>query len=402
MPTVNRFAIVLLALTSLPAASGQSVWTALRNGDTATLKQLMDSGADPNMRDDIGATPLMYAAAYGSLEDLSVLLDHEARIDDATKIGSTAIMWAAGDTAKLDILLKRGADANSKTKAGFTVLAAAAIRGNDDGMHLLLQHGANPRDSAFLSIVSGTHPGCGTVHSCNSDALRRIVKAAGLEKEAASNGSMAPNTILFRDGSLADPEAAGFIPNQVDHLVAFAKVPALGLAAYYGQVENTRMLLDRGANPNQEATRNITPLMMAAASARPNPQIVSLLIAKGANVRTRDADGRTALDWALTQGETETARVLRAAGAKAMAPAAETPPSVSKARNARTAIALAISKLQSISPGSGRYVTCTSCHNQSLPAIAVKAATDRGLAINKRLGRPSYECHPHRVERAPR
>jgi hypothetical protein len=105
MLTVNRLTILLFAMTSLAAASGQSVWTALRNGDTATLKQLMDSGADPNMRDDIGATPLMYAAGYGSLTDLSVLLDHGALVNDATKIGSTAIMWAAGDAAKLDILL---------------------------------------------------------------------------------------------------------------------------------------------------------------------------------------------------------------------------------------------------------------------------------------------------------
>jgi ankyrin repeat protein len=57
--------------------------------------------------------------------------------------------------------------------------------------------------------------------------------------------------------------------------------------------------------------------MMAAASARQNAETVRLLIENGADVAARDADGRTALDWALTQGETEAARVLRAAGAKA-------------------------------------------------------------------------------------
>jgi ankyrin repeat protein len=389
MLTVNPLAILLLAIASLPAASGQSVWTALRNGDTATLKQLMHSGADPNMRDDIGATPLMYAAAYGSLTDMSVLLDHGARVNGATKLGSTAMMWAAGDTAKLDILLKGGADANSKTKAGFSVLAAAAIRGNHNGVRLLIEHGANLKDAAFLGIAYGTHPACGTVSTCNADALRRISKAAGLEKEATSTGPMRPSAALFHDGSLAEPFAAGFPPNQVDAFAIFARVPALGLAAYYAQAENTRILLERGANPNQPATRNITPLMMAAASARPNEEIVHLLIENGADVAARDTDGRTALDWALTQGETEAARVLRAAGAKAASPETKAQPRLAKARDARTAIELAISRLQPISLESSRQVTCTSCHNQSLPAIAVKAAADQGIAID-----PILVAHP--------
>ncbi len=383
-----RFQRLMILLASVPLvliASEEALWTVLRNGNTANLKQLLDSGADPNIRDDIGATPLMYAAAYGSLEDLSALLDHGARINDTTKIGSTAIMWAAGDTAKLELLLQRGADSNSKTNGGFTVLATAAIRGNHDGARLLIKHGANPRDSAFLAIAYGTHGACGTVSTCNADGLRRIAKAADLEKEAPSTGSMRPSVVLSRDGSLAEPFAVGFMPNKVDRFEVFAKVPALGLAAYYGQVENTKMLLERGANPNQEATRNITPLMMAAASARPSAQIVRLLIARGASMEARDADGRTALDWALMQGETEAARVLRAAGAKAMALITEAPPSVAKTRDARSAIALAISKLQPISPEFSHQVTCTSCHNQSLPAIAVKAAADRGVAIDRTL-----------------
>src|SRR5439155_4663038 len=48
----------------------------------------------------------------------------------------------------------------------------------------------------------------------------------------------------------------------------------------------------------------ITPLMMAAAGARPSEAAVRLLLEKGADVQARDERGRNALDWALTQGET--------------------------------------------------------------------------------------------------
>ena len=48
---------------------------------------------------------------------------------------------------------------------------------------------------------------------------------------------MRPSVVLFRDGTLAEPFAAGFKPNQVDSFVVFTKVPALGLAAYYAQAQ---------------------------------------------------------------------------------------------------------------------------------------------------------------------
>ena len=62
--------------------------------------------------------------------------------------------------------------------------------------------------------------------------------------------------------------------------------------------------------------------MMAAASARPNPAVAELLLENGADLHARDDVGRTALDWALTQGETPVVRQLREAGAKGAGPAA--------------------------------------------------------------------------------
>ena len=57
--------------------------------------------------------------------------------------------------------------------------------------------------------------------------------------------------------------------------------------------------------------------MLAAASDRPNPAIVRLLLDGGARPDARDDMGRSALDWALLQGDTEIARLLRRAGTPA-------------------------------------------------------------------------------------
>jgi ankyrin repeat protein len=77
---------------------------------------LVASGADVNVPDENGATPLMYAAALLTLADLRLLVDHQANVNAANANGSTALMWAAGDAAKLRLLLAHGAAVDARTK----------------------------------------------------------------------------------------------------------------------------------------------------------------------------------------------------------------------------------------------------------------------------------------------
>jgi len=60
-----------------------------------------------------------------------------------------------------------------------------------------------------------------------------------------------------------------------------------------------RLLLDRGVNPNRWA-RMLSPLAMAAAD--PDPAIVQLLLAHGADVNARGLGGSTALSVAVSGG----------------------------------------------------------------------------------------------------
>jgi ankyrin repeat protein len=111
-----------------------------------------------------------------------------------------------------------------------------------------------------------------------------------------------------------------------------ARFPILGVAAFQGQLGTARLLSEQGANPNGNTSQNITPLMMAAASPSPNTAMVRLLMDKGADLGAHDKAGRSALDWALTQGDTEVARLLRTGGVAASKP----PPPPAAVDNART------------------------------------------------------------------
>jgi hypothetical protein len=144
-------------------------------------------------------------------------------------------------------------------------------------------------------------------------------------------------------------------------------------------------LIERGADPKIRGQRGLTALMMAAAAARPNPAIVKYLIDKGADVQAHDEAGRTALDWALMQGETDVARLLRDAGAPAMLPPTPVPAPVTSPRPPRDAVEKAIARLQPIGPSFYERTKCISCHHQSLPAIAVKLASAKGAVVDRAL-----------------
>ena len=74
------FALVTAALV-LPGAPGThnttELFQAIRNGDNVYLRNNLDK-ATLEARDSRGATPLMHAAAFGSLETMKLLLDAHA------------------------------------------------------------------------------------------------------------------------------------------------------------------------------------------------------------------------------------------------------------------------------------------------------------------------------------
>lgn len=75
-------------------------------------------------------------------------------------------------------------------------------------------------------------------------------------------------------------------------------------------------LLKSGLNPDELGPKNITALMWAAASDRPEAlEIARLLTEAGANPNLSDDWGRTALGWAAQQGRTKSAMNLLMGGA---------------------------------------------------------------------------------------
>src|SRR5215475_8542947 len=92
-------AVICPAQTSV----SERFYQAIRNDNTRDLKALVES-QDVNVKDSRGATPLMYAAAFGNAKQMNLLLESGADVNAQNTFHATALIWAGGDAVKSRML----------------------------------------------------------------------------------------------------------------------------------------------------------------------------------------------------------------------------------------------------------------------------------------------------------
>ena len=120
---------------------------AVMYGDLATVRRLLDGGADPNVRNDAGATALMWAV--NDLEKTRLLIERGANVNAKSDDGRTPLLIASGlsgGAPVVKLLLDHGADINAKAPSLFgetTPVAEAAYTGDATVFRLLVDRGAD-------------------------------------------------------------------------------------------------------------------------------------------------------------------------------------------------------------------------------------------------------------------
>ncbi len=226
--------------------------------------------------DQAGNTPLIRAAWLGDAKKVEALLKKGVDVNASNRQGMTALMASTwGKTGRGDIgiakaLIAKGANVNTVDIYGRTALMAVAGSGNVDFVLLLLDAGAD--------VNAQLHPG------------------SVLQKSATDSH----NHIVLNQGT------------------------ALHEAAGNGHTDIVHALLSKGAKPNAANELGQTPLMLACRCSsgwKACPwrlDIVRVLITAGADVNTKDYQGKEALSFVIGGAKAENdeiKQILKNAGA---------------------------------------------------------------------------------------
>jgi ankyrin repeat protein len=348
---------------------------ALRSGNRQAFERLL--AADPkavNGKGPGGSTPLMYAALYGSADTVHLLLKKGADPKLRNEAGATALMWAADDAEKTRLLLAAGADANARSDNGQTALLIASGRfGSSAVVKLLLDHYANPL--ATSPHILGTRTPLDEAASAGDDAVVRMLIERGADAKRA--GPLA----LFYAVKSNCMKCFDLLVKSADRDTLNAATTLL--APPLGNAEALKLLLDHGADANAKDQGGAPLLALAAASDTLPIEAIRALLDGGADVNAKDARGKTALDIARQRGATPITDLLLKAGAKEGAQVPEPALKPHPADSARSAVQRTLPLLQRTDATFLRKSGCVSCHNNSLPAMAVVAARKGGFAVDE-------------------
>ena len=290
-------------------------------GLSVVLRHLLDAGADANVKEKDGRTPLHWASGNGHDTVVQQLLDAGADVNAKdnygrtlfyealrNKDGRTPLHWASekGHDTVVQQLLDAGADANAKDNYGRTPLHVASKNGHDTVVQQLLDAGAD----ANTKNNNGETP----LHRASENGHDAVVQRL-LEAGADTNAEEDGRTPLY----LASENGHDTVVQQL--LDAGADANAKGkdgkTPLHWACHDTVVQLLDAGADANAKEDNGGTPLHWASGNG--HDTVVQQLLAAGADANAKNNDGGTPLHWASENGHDAVVQRLLDAGADANA-----------------------------------------------------------------------------------
>ena len=115
--------------------------------DIVWLVFLANKGANPNIADNRGVTPLMLASSLGFFEGVAALIKVGARVDEPNEAGETPLITAVHrrDTQMMRVLLQAGANPDEPHCQDRSPDPRQALRAQNDESHHSLLHGRHRR-----------------------------------------------------------------------------------------------------------------------------------------------------------------------------------------------------------------------------------------------------------------
>lgn len=264
------------------------LFDAIKGGDKIRVKELLLKGISPNIKDDIGNTPILYATTTTSLlfDNIDVihdLLKAGADMNVADSHGWTPLHFACknGDVELVKVLVDSGADVLRVTNSHETPLAIAEAHHNDDIVSLI----HNFEDQQHMHRHKELDPETYIPHT-SVEKLFHYTQTEDLElmKTIIKSSGVDPNI----------EDAQGWT--------------ALTVAADEGLVHSLRTLVELGADINKAERDGWTPLMFAASKGQ--YLITHTLLELGADPALHTVHGNYAHEIAFASGHDTVGKLL--------------------------------------------------------------------------------------------
>lgn len=180
---------------------------AVREGDVAVARILLDHGAKVDLRDGDGWSPLMFAVWRNNPDMIRLLIERHANLDEYSGNGwsplSVAITYGGADQVRQ--LVEAGVDVNAANAAGYTPVMFATARSSPGVLALLIQHHADVRagnkagiTALMLAAAGDNEEAAKQLLAAGADAAAKDVKGKSALDIARENGNAAIVTLLSK------------------------------------------------------------------------------------------------------------------------------------------------------------------------------------------------------------
>lgn len=276
---------------------------AVLNGNTELTMALMKQKADSKLRLAGQETLLMLAARTGKVEIVNAFISAGIAVNAVDSKNQTALMWASaeGHVAIVDALLNANADPNITTEGQFTALMFAVRQAQTKVVKRLLAAGVDVN-----SVM---------IH--NKKGRRWAPSGSSALMVAINNAHFELATELLKAGADPNDLRSGFAPL---HGLVWVRKPDLGDnsdlpakgAGEMSSLEFAEQLIKQGANPNLKITKShtrkgasvslegATPLFVAAKTA--DLPFIKLMVKHGGDLKTVNEDNVNLLMMAAGLG----------------------------------------------------------------------------------------------------
>lgn len=253
----------MLDYSSSSKQSDAPLLVTIRNRDLSEFQNILRSGANLDVKDGRGCTPLHVAVLTGQAQMLDALLDRNVEVDAADAAGRTALNWAAeqGTPETVETLLAHGANPNLHPFDESGSLNQALLKKRHRIIKILIDNRAeiNKKDTWGwypLFIASGDFLSASMLLDAGADPNMDLVGGAQLIHFAARKGQTKTIELLLDRGIEVDRrEGAGY--NNLEPT-------ALYRAIEEQNEETVALLISRGADPDRVFKDSWTCVHLAA------------------------------------------------------------------------------------------------------------------------------------------